>query len=67
MYTVHHRLNGKKMAGLCINESQLKKAILQNTFAYVKLQAAAYMHKVTTEVSVTVHIRKDICVKCSQN
>ena len=38
----------------------LKKAILQNTFAYVKSQAAAYKHKVATEVSVTAHICKDI-------
>lgn len=38
----------------------LKNSILQNTFAYVKLQAAAYTHKVATEVSVTAHVCKDI-------
>lgn len=38
----------------------LKKAILQNIFAYVKLQAAVYMRKVATEVSVTAHICNDI-------
>lgn len=55
------QVKGKKnKPGLCINESQLKKAILQNTFPYVKLQAVAYMHKVAAEASVTAHICKDI-------
>lgn len=39
-----------------------KKAILQNTFAYVKLQAAAYMHRVAAELSVTARTCKDIWV-----
>lgn len=46
----------------------LKKAILQNTVPYVKLQAAAYMYKVAAEASVTAHICKEIWLcEYSQN